>query len=393
MSDGAAIEPWNVASPDGARVLLFSMRNLTRHVSRCGVYEFERVIADCDDVDILAPRRPAGDHESGWRRHVRKLLRLRAPLIDHDVHADKDYDLFVAFVRSENDLRYVERVAGAHDRCRVSVCVLDELRPDAIGTWPRSGEVFGRFDCLFSGIQDSVEPLRRATGRPCHFLPGGVDALKFCPYPGNPPRGIDVYAMGRRPQGMHRALLSRAGAGEIFYLYDTVSNFKIDDPDEHRLVLANLIKRTRYFITFPPKFDRVGEASAERELGLRFFEGAAGGSVMLGLPPSGAAFRDCFDWPDAVIRTPADGAEIAALIGELDRQPDRLARIRRDSVANTLRRHDWIYRWRRLLETVGLPVSSGAIKRELSLLRLAVLVDAHGVAGGLPDLVSLVSRA
>ena len=130
----------------------------------------------------------------------------------------------------------------------------------------------------------------------------------------------------------------------------------------------------RFFRRFSPKFDRPSEAPEGRDLGLRFFEGAAGGAIMLGIPPNGAAFQGNFDWPDAVIHTPGDGSQIAALIADLDGQPDRLNRVRRDNVVNSLRRHDWIYRWRRILETFGLPVSYEMIKRERRLTCVAGLV-------------------
>ena len=391
MSDGSAIGGRGVPGPEGPRVLLFSMRNLARHVSRCGSYEFEGVVAECSNVDVVAPRRrPPGG--SPFVRYARRVLGLESPTVDDDAHPSRDYDLFVAFVRSVKDLRHVERLLGRSGRCQTSVCILDELRPEAIDRSPHGMEVLSRFDCIFSGIHDSVEIIRRLTGRPCHPSPGGVDALKFCPYPGNAVRGIDVYAMGRRPAALHQALISREAAGELFYLYDTVSNFDVIDPAEHRLLLANLIKRSRYFITFPPKFDRPDEAPGERDLGLRFFEGAAGGSILLGGPPNGLAFREHFDWPDAVIRTPADGGEIAELIADLDRQPERLDRIRRDNVANSLRRHDWVYRWRRILETVKLPVPSGVVARERRLLGLAELVAAGGGTGVLQELLGLASR-
>jgi hypothetical protein len=58
MVDGGVIEPWNVSHGDRARVLLLSMRNLTRHVSRCAGSEFESVIAECDNADIISPTRP-----------------------------------------------------------------------------------------------------------------------------------------------------------------------------------------------------------------------------------------------------------------------------------------------------------------------------------------------
>ena len=350
------------------------MRNITHHVSRCGGYEFENVIAECDTADILAPRRPAQRSEGVVRRCIEKILGVSDPLIDHEIHLDQEYDLFVAFCRSARDLRYVELIRGLHDKCRRSACLFDEIRVDAINMSREHLKVLSRFDCVFSNLEESVDAIQQVTERPCHFIPGGVDALEFCPYPRNSPRAIDVYAMGRRPPALHQALVSREASGEVFYVYDTTRDFSVIDPGEHRLLLANLIKRSRYFIAFPPKFDQPSEAPEGRDLGLRFFEGAAGGAIMLGIPPSGAAFQGNFDWPDAVIRTPADGSQIAALIADLDGQPDRLNRVRRDNVVNSLRRHDWIYRWRRILETFGLPVWCEMIKRERRLTCLADLV-------------------
>ena len=54
-----------------------------------------------------------------------------------------------------------------------------------------------------------------------------------------------------------------------------------------------------------------------------------------------------------------------------DRQPERVARIRRDNAVNVLRRHDWVYRWRQVLDVVGLPASQGMTLREAHLERLA----------------------
>ena len=380
MLEGGTIGSRNGPPGDGVRVLLFSMRGLTQHVSRCAFYEFESVIAECDDVDMIAPKRPPPRGEGVLRRSVEKILGLTDPRIEDDVDPNKEYDLFVACVRSEKDLQFVEPLMSLREQCRTSVTLLDELRSDAINRSPRSVKVLSRFDYIFSGIHESVETIQQVTGRPCHFIPGGVDALRFCPYPRNPARSIDVYAMGRRPPAVHQTLMSGGASGDLFYLYDTTKDFAVIDPMEHRTLLANLIKRTRYFVTFPPKFDRPAEASGERDVGSRFFEGAAGGAVMLGTPPNGPVFEECFDWPDVVIRTTADGGGIAALIADLDKQPDRLNRVRRDNVENSLRRHDWIYRWRRMLEIVGMPISSAVLKRERSLASLADLVSADGVS-------------
>jgi hypothetical protein len=182
--------------------------------------------------------------------------------------------------------------------------------------------------------------------------------------------------MGRHFQPVHEVLVQHAERGELFFAYDTASDFDIIDPTEHRGLLANLIKRSRFFLTYPPKFDRPEETGGLQELSPRFFEGAAAGAIMLGMPPSCPAYDRCFDWSDAVIPAPVDAADILVLIADLERQPKRLVRIRRDSVVHSLRRHDWIYRWREILDIVGLPHSCGMAEREKRLMHMADLVEA-----------------
>jgi hypothetical protein len=357
-----------------ARVLLFSMRNIARHVARCGDYEFEDVISGCDDADVIAPH-PATPVDNRIVREVDRILG-RERLIDGAVRADEKYDLFFVFCRNAFDLRFVNRIEGLHENCRQAVCVISELWPSKISEVREHLKVLGRFDHVFANLQTSVGPIEKATGRPCHFLPLGVDALRFAPFPNSPARNIDVYSMGRRPAEEHRALLASAERGEMFYVYDTTADFNVIDPLEHRILLANLIKRSRFFITYPAKFDVPAETGGTREMGARYFEGAAGGAVMIGMPPRCAAYDDCFDWRDAVISTPRDPAQIASLVAGLEAQPNRLAQIRRHNVTNSLRRHDWVYRWRKILDHVGLSVTERLVEREAQLNSAASLVTA-----------------
>jgi Glycosyl transferases group 1 len=363
------------------------MRNIARHVARCGDYEFEDVISGCDDADVIAPH-PAPPVDNRIVREVDRILG-RERLIDGAVRADEKYDLFFVFCRNAFDLRFVNRIEGLHENCRQAVCVISELWPSKISEVREHLKVLGRFDHVFANLQTSVGPIEKATGRPCHFLPLGVDALRFAPFPNSPARNIDVYSMGRRPAEEHRALLASAERGEMFYVYDTTADFYVIDPLEHRIHLANLIKRSRFFITYPAKFDVPAETGGTQEMGARYFEGAAGGAVMIGMPPRCAAYDDCFDWRDAVISTPRDPAQIACLVAELEAQPNRLAQIRRNNVTNSLRRHDWVYRWRAILDHVGLSVTGRLVEREAQLNSAASLVTR---LRGTPRASSLVQR-
>jgi hypothetical protein len=361
-------------SPD-ARVLLFSMRNLTRHVSRCGGYEFEDVICDCDEVDMLAPvgYRPRG--RNGITRRIGAMLLQRGRPFDREIRVAREYDLFFAFCLNPHDLRCLKHIKGLHDRCRRSVCVIGEIWPAKMAECNDVLKALRNFDQIFSTLSSSVDLIAEAIGRPCDFMPLGIDALRFCPFPEKPGRSIDVYNMGRRAQEEHRALLACAERGDMFYVYDTTSDFDVRDPREHRILLANLVKRSRYFVTHPAKFKSLDETNGIQEIGARFFEGAAGGAVLIGEPPRCTAYNTHFDWPDAVIATGSGGQQIVDSIVELDTQPQRVVQIRQNNIIHSLRRHDWAYRWRQTLGCVGLPATTRLVEREKHLNHVATAVE------------------
>ena len=183
--------------------------------------------------------RPRGKNRIA--RRVEAFLWERGWAFNREIRVAKEYDLFFAFCLNPHDLRYLKHIKGLHGQCRRSVCVIGELWPSRIAEYRADLEALRSFDQIFSNLHSSVDLIAKATGRPCHFLPLGIDALRFCPVPDNPARTIDVYSIGRRAQDEHRALLASAERGKMLYVYDTVADFDVVDTREHRVLLANLI--------------------------------------------------------------------------------------------------------------------------------------------------------
>jgi hypothetical protein len=359
-----------------ARVLLLSRRNLSSVISRCCPYEFEDVIREVDAAELVAP--PYLCQTSYiLDLAVNKLGRKVAPLggVNPGIRAHRvtrDYELFFAVFQFATDAAALNALPGWRERCGLAACWLEEIWARDLGRLRSQLALLRRFDVIFTNCLGSVAGLAKATGRPVLYQPPGVDALTF--YPGDPPveRVINVFNMGRRHPATHQALLDLARERRLLYLYDTFSgHVPVQNPAEHRLQLANLIKRSRFFIANRAKANAEGETGRQEELGFRFFEGAAGGAVMIGEAPGVTSFREHFDWPDALVPLPFSGARIGELIAELEGQPERLARIRRDNVAHVLRRHDWAYRWRAVLEHLGLSPPQGLREREARLSALA----------------------
>jgi hypothetical protein len=359
------------------RVLLFSPRNLAPVISRCFSYEFEDAIRAMDRVELVAPEPALG--VAGFDilgRAVTKIGRATKMVsrINPGVRAVKvraRYELFFTVCQFATDLNWLNALGAWRERCDRAACWLEEIWAKDLGRLEAQLDLLSRFDYIFTNCRGSVDGLARATGRPVIYQPPGIDCLSFAPADPPEERVIDIFNMGRRHPATHQALLEMARERGIFYLYDTFKgNIPVQDPAEHRQQLAKLIKRSRYFIANTAKVTETGETGEtgeQQEVGFRFFEGTAGGAVMIGEPPDVDSFREHFDWPAAVIYLPYGSSDVADLLADLDRQPERLARIRRDNLSNSLLRHDWAYRWRDVLRTVGLPISPELAARQTEL--------------------------
>jgi len=352
---------------------MISPRSYARALYRCGQVECEDVIRALDDVDLIAPRAESRGHGFLARqaqRVSRKLAGIElnfAPRIE-TVRLAQEYDVMIFYAQNVDDLRLLERVPDWRARCRKAVCVIEEVWSDRLHV-PTE---LSRFDLLAIQFFGSVEPMRRSTGLPCVWVPPGIDALRFFPGRPGPRRSIDVFGMGRRSDVVHRAIYQHASQCGWTYLFDTIDTRAVrDGMHEHRAQLAELIKRTRYFIVNRAKFDARDETGGQQELGFRSFEGAAAGAVMIGDTPRGESAQLLFDWPDAHVHVPADSADIVDVMRELDRDPERLSRARLANVENSLLRHDWAYRWQTIASALELPTTARLHDRLAQLAQLA----------------------
>ena len=370
----------------GGDVLLLSMRRLADLVAFCLQYEFEDVVAEVTGAD----RVDAGDRESLERSRrayrlarfatgSRRVARGWAPRPSM-VRLERDYELFFPVFNHVHELFALAAVPDWRRRCRVAACFVNELWAHPLPGYLL--ELLAEFDHVFVGVRHAVGDVERIVGRPCSYLPLAADVLRFAPFPELPARAIDVCNIGRRSAVTHEALMGLAREGRIFYYYDTVAasgagqkqrTFHVDDPAEHRLLLASLLRRSRYFIANRGRINEPEYTRGQDEISGRFYEGAAAGTVILGEPPRTAEFERQFNWPDAVIPLPFDSPDVGRRLAELDEDRARLARIRRDNVANAALRHDWVHRIRTVFETLGLPPTEAMLARERRLQALAAM--------------------
>ena len=363
----------NLDTQNEARICVFSQRHLQQLLSACGDYEFEDLLCEFDDVDILIAQ-PSHGFKTIKRISNQLARRTSIACLNPGVRKqriDRDYDLFFAKFLLQKDLLSLNALKKWKERCRVSICWLAEVWVNDVTKWKGYTKILSQFDYIILNCFASVQPMQDLIKRPCLYVPPGIDAIKFCPYPNPPLRSIDVYSIGRKSQVTHRALLKMVTQNKIFYIYDTMLGMYTARPAEHRSLIANMAKRSRYFLVNPAKIDRRFETCGQNEIGFRYFEGAAAGTVMIGEHPETKVFGEHFGWPDSVIRVPFDTPDITDILAKLDSEPERIAETRKNNIVQSLLRHDWAYRWSDILKIAGLKPNAALTNRLEYLTKLA----------------------
>ena len=362
------------------RVLVVSLRGFRFQAANCCLYELEDLLTQMESVDMHAPTSDF-NLPSKLYRATKYLTRsddfaARLSPFPAELVLKQDYDLLLAVVDNPWRMQVLKSITGWRERCAVKACFLAELWSPDLENWRLIQEPWNDFDHIFLGVNSTVDRLSELVTPPVSYIPPAVDALRFSPYPNPPARSIDVAYVGRRSPVIHDALLNRACADDFFYYYDPArGTLEVDDQRAHRQLLAKVLQRSRYAICNYAKFNLAGQTAGSQEIGYRFFEAAAAGSVMIGTPPEGEAFSRHFDWEDAIVRAEISGTDVLEAMAKLDCEPERVDRIRRNNVMHSLLRHDWVYRWRDMLASLGLEPGSATIRREQSLQDLAHIVS------------------
>lgn len=349
-------------------VLLLSQRRIADLVAFCIAYEFE----DCFAALTGAHRIDAIDLAGlEFSRRAYKLARLASgssgfarrvtPSPRKKVILDRDFELFFPIFNHTYELYSLATIHNWRERCRKAACFITEVWSDMLPEYLL--ELLSPFDHIFIASRHCVQDVARITGRPCTYLPLAADVVRFTPARPDEPRPIHVCNIGRRSPVTHQALLEEAERQRRFYYYDTVAasggngkhrTFHVDNPREHRMLLAAILKRSRYYVTHRSYVNRPEFTAGRDEMSARFYEGAAAGTVMIGEAPRTDEFKRQFDWPDAVIHVPFDCADIGRILADLDDDPQRLRALGRNNARGAALKHDWLHRIRVVLDMLGL---------------------------------------
>lgn len=350
-------------------------------------YEFEDVLRSIDDVQLLSPYgQPETAVSPMGRRAVnaaRQRLRSARPLPTwatpsmHPTSITTDHELFFAVFHFADQLAHLHRLKGWRERSRHAVCLIIEAYSGDLHKDADYFQLLREFDEVYVCNPSTISGVQALGLRPPTFMPPAVDALRFAPLPRRPLRVLDFYNYGRVAPVPHQALLRLVEEQGLTYLYDSRGNATVPNHVEHRALLANMMQRSKFFFAYrvndsPERRERTG---GDEVLTTRYFEAAAGGTVMLGSRTQSPEFDACFDWPDVVV--PMDYAEqdVEGVLRALSAEPERLSAIRTSNVRNSLRRHDWLQRWTDITSSAGLSPTVQMQERHEQVEALASIVE------------------
>jgi hypothetical protein len=367
------------------QVLLLSQRRIADLVAFCLAYEFEDTLAAVTGAQrIDAIDFPSLEYSRRAYRLARllsgspKFARRLAPYPKGKVVLEREYELFFPVFSHVHQLYSLAVIPNWRERCRKAACFITEVWSDLLPEYLL--ELLSSFDHVFIGHRYSVQDVTRIIGRPCTYLPFAVDVPRFAPASLDQPRPIDICNIGRRSSITHQALLEQAERQRSFYYYDTVAasgtdrkqrTFRVDNPHEHRIMLATLLKHSSYFIAHRSRVNEPDYTAGRNEISARFYEGAAAGTVMIGEAPPTEDFAQQFNWPDAVIHVPFDSPEIGRILTDLDGQPERLRAVRRNNAREAALRHDWLHRIQVVFDVLGLKPTEAMHARARQLEQIA----------------------
>ncbi len=155
-----------------ARICMPSGRFFKKKTFLCGHYEAQDVLREVDDLDLICLEPgPRYEFKEKWQRRLlfhdfsRTLIYQNPGL--KKVRLTQEYDLFLALCQYTHDFPNINAIEGWEDRCKVSVCWIDEFWAAEIPQCVYWIHALKKFDYVFVALQGTVETLSKAIDKPC----------------------------------------------------------------------------------------------------------------------------------------------------------------------------------------------------------------------------------
>jgi hypothetical protein len=203
-----------------------------------------------------------------------------------------------------------------------------------------------RLDPCFVAYREAMDELtRRFPLAKFVWLPFGAYTDVF--YPRSEEKSIFAFWLGRRYEPLHQALLAYCEPRGLRYVYSQGGGLTTEE-------VGRLTSSARYYVATPPDLDQPQRTGGFSPLVMRYFEGLAAGTRLLGVLPRSGEYESILPI-DAFCQVSPDGSDLAKRLDEDQSNPDNQRVV--DATGAFVREH---HSWRRRAEQVFDHLATGA---------------------------------
>ncbi len=138
------------------------------------------------------------------------------------------------------------------------------------------------------------------------WLPFGAYTDVF--YPRKEEKSVFAFWLGRRYEPLHQALLAYCEARGLRYVYSQGGGLTTDE-------VGRLTSSAQYYVATPPDLDDPKRTGGFSPLVMRYFEGLAAGTRLLGVLPRSGEYESILP-TEAFCQVAPDGSDLAARLDE-----------------------------------------------------------------------------
>ena len=383
-------------------IYLISKRNITASPHYTHIYELENIILDTCEAQLITPavhhfikyihdnvlREPLKNKVI--QKPISKTIGIYENIIDiPNLSLDRENILFLIGMNGA-DLNLLSSIRGWREKFDLVVAFIYDAW--LFKSYPRLTE---QIDQLFVPIRELVEPLQSRFSIPVAYWPHASNVLQYGSK--NLNRSIDVASYGRVPSKYHNRLTDICGqSGNDFFYYRQVPekgqlypnepyNLRRSDA-QHRVLLNKILAHSKLSLAFDFTYTTNHEVELQRAhkhpsfsykkpvIALRWFEGIAAGTAIVGKRPPTSEMDTLFNWEDATIELPDEVEDGVGVIMDLIEDSERLSAIHQRNYWNALSRHDHRWRIESAFEHLGLPIPA---KLQMELQKIQTLQLKH----------------
>lgn len=371
---------------------ILSKRNAIAATHYAHIYALENVILQTCDARLMAPlasgltrtiarsRFPKSFEEKVLKRLITASQRTYKPIDRIDGLSSDEPNILLLIGMHGGDVELLHAVKQWRTKFDIVIAfIYDAWIFEAFPACTK------QLDRLCVAIQDLIEPLQSQFNIPVSYWPYSANVLERGSL--NHQRSIDVTSYGRIPSDYHQRLFdlsdrpsTHPNHRKLFY-YRQVPEPAQPCPDrpftsrrfdhQHSVSIGNILANSKLALAFDftytvqravelPKGHRHPSYQYRKPvLGLRWYEGIAAGTALVGKRPPIPEAQAQLNWEDATIELPDNPDAGVDAILELLNDGNRLQAIHERNYWNALHRHDHRQRLAKLFEMLDLPLPPG----------------------------------